>query len=185
MEAQSTTQYLNVPYQEKEEAKEMGARWDPAAKKWFIFSDNPKLSNFKKWLPKTVAPPNPTSDIIILNVPFEEKDDAKAEGAKWDSTINKWYVPANHRHPEAFNKWMLSTQTFSSSANSFTTPQKKKRTIDYVYDGNGGALDCAMEYGRNNVTINQMRKWNCPIGYCVEFWIHGYCILSGGRQGCR
>jgi hypothetical protein len=29
-------QYLNVPYAEREEAKKMGARWDPAVKKWYM-----------------------------------------------------------------------------------------------------------------------------------------------------
>ena len=26
--------YLNVPYSEKDQAKELGARWDPDIKKW-------------------------------------------------------------------------------------------------------------------------------------------------------
>jgi hypothetical protein len=28
--------YLNVPYDEKDEAKKMGARWDPNCKLWFV-----------------------------------------------------------------------------------------------------------------------------------------------------
>lgn len=31
--------YLNVPYDDKEEAKELGCRWDPDAKKWY-YIDN-------------------------------------------------------------------------------------------------------------------------------------------------
>lgn len=30
---------------------------------------------------------------IFLNVPFSEKDEAKALGAKWDSSEKKWYAP--------------------------------------------------------------------------------------------
>jgi len=30
-----------------------------------------------------------------LNVPYAEKETAKALGAKWDPVIKKWYVPAD------------------------------------------------------------------------------------------
>ncbi|MEE0732772.1 MAG: DUF5710 domain-containing protein [Acutalibacteraceae bacterium] len=28
--------YLEVPYSEKDEAKKLGARWNPKVKKWFV-----------------------------------------------------------------------------------------------------------------------------------------------------
>lgn len=31
----STRLYLDVPYKEKDEAKSLGARWDPEKKKWY------------------------------------------------------------------------------------------------------------------------------------------------------
>lgn len=36
--------YLNVSYDKKEEAKLLGARWDPSKKKWYSNNNNPKLS---------------------------------------------------------------------------------------------------------------------------------------------
>ena len=30
---------------------------------------------------------------LLLNVPFSEKDNAKARGARWDPGLKKWYVP--------------------------------------------------------------------------------------------
>ena len=42
---------LDVPYKEKEEAKGLGAWWDPEMKKWFV----PKgrdLEPFARWIPK-------------------------------------------------------------------------------------------------------------------------------------
>jgi phage-related protein (TIGR01555 family) len=40
--------YLNVPYEQREIAKENGAYWDPDAKKWFVGGDIPQsLSKFK------------------------------------------------------------------------------------------------------------------------------------------
>lgn len=32
--------YLNVKYEDKEDAKSKGARWDPQKKQWYIFEDN-------------------------------------------------------------------------------------------------------------------------------------------------
>ncbi len=48
---------LQVPFAEKDAAKQLGARWDPARKVWYV-ENKPDLSPFTKWLPKgeTVSP---------------------------------------------------------------------------------------------------------------------------------
>lgn len=43
--------FLNCPFQEKELAKQKGARWNPQAKKWYITSDM-VLTDFQAWLPE-------------------------------------------------------------------------------------------------------------------------------------
>ena len=43
--------FLVVPFAQKEEAKALGARWDAAAKKWYVPLDK-DLAAFKRWLPK-------------------------------------------------------------------------------------------------------------------------------------
>jgi len=35
--------YLNVPYEEKDCIKSMGAKWDPAKKKWWVQDMKPEL----------------------------------------------------------------------------------------------------------------------------------------------
>lgn len=42
--------YLNCPFDEKDEAKALGARWDPQKKRWYI-QDVKDLSAFARWLP--------------------------------------------------------------------------------------------------------------------------------------
>lgn len=64
--------WLKVPYAEKDKAKELGAKWDASAKKWYC-------SNKREY----------------LNVPYALKDKAKALGAKWDASEKKWYIPDN------------------------------------------------------------------------------------------
>lgn len=43
--------------------------------------------------------------MILLNVPYAEKDDAKLLGAKWDATAKKWYVPKGTL-AALFERWM-------------------------------------------------------------------------------
>ncbi|EAB6033390.1 DNA primase [Salmonella enterica] len=40
---------INVPYAEKDEAKMLGARWDPANKTWYV-PDGVSIDHFLKWL---------------------------------------------------------------------------------------------------------------------------------------
>lgn len=42
---------LNVPYAEKDEAKKLGARWNPQLKKWYCENRN-DYSKLKKWISK-------------------------------------------------------------------------------------------------------------------------------------
>jgi len=39
---------LNVPFAEKDEAKSLGARWNPQLKKWYV-NDREKYHKFSKW----------------------------------------------------------------------------------------------------------------------------------------
>ena len=45
--------YLDVPYTEKDQAKQLGARWDPIQKKWYVPDpEQADLTLFESWLPK-------------------------------------------------------------------------------------------------------------------------------------
>ena len=41
---------------------------------------------------------------FFLVVPFAEKDEAKALGARWNASAKKWYVPAE-KDRELFKRW--------------------------------------------------------------------------------
>lgn len=45
---------LRVPFAEKDEAKRLGARWDPARKVWYI-QDKEDTSPFARWMPTAGA----------------------------------------------------------------------------------------------------------------------------------
>jgi hypothetical protein len=57
-----------------------------------------------------------------LNVPFAQKDEAKALGARWDATRKKWFVPAD-KDVALFAGWHTETDA-AQSPGSKTTPAK-------------------------------------------------------------
>nr|BCU00359.1 DUF1738 domain-containing protein [uncultured bacterium] len=99
--------YVEVPFKEKEQARELGAKWDRQEKSWYI-PDGVDKEPFAHWLnpaPKVEAaestqerseapqtPAIPKSSREYLAVPFGEKAAAKAAGAAWDKAAKSWYV---------------------------------------------------------------------------------------------
>ncbi|OPZ78613.1 MAG: DNA primase TraC [Alphaproteobacteria bacterium ADurb.Bin438] len=51
------------------------------------------------------------SEKKYLNVPYEEKDEAKALGAKWDVNAKKWYCPEDI-DINIFEKWSLERNDY-------------------------------------------------------------------------
>ena len=45
--------------------------------------------------------------VFYLNVPYEEKDEAKSLGAKWDAEVKKWYIDMAREEYIKFAKWIL------------------------------------------------------------------------------
>jgi hypothetical protein len=60
---------------------------------------------------------------ITLKVPFNEKDQAKALGARWNVESKHWYVPQGI-DARPFEKWFSNSPTPSVSAK--TTPPSAK-----------------------------------------------------------
>ncbi|MFV0539072.1 MAG: DUF5710 domain-containing protein, partial [Dysgonomonas sp.] len=45
---------------------------------------------------------------IYLDVPYSQKDEAKALGAKWDNKIKKWYYDGEVKNFSKFGKWLIN-----------------------------------------------------------------------------
>lgn len=67
----------------------------PAAQIWQQFFD-------QEWRANTLS--DRDEDWLVLRVPFAEKDQAKAMGAKWDASKKVWLARADQR--DAFAKWL-------------------------------------------------------------------------------
>src|SRR5699024_10130548 len=61
------------------------------------------------------------SEVTFLNVPFREKDEAKALGARWNPERRLWYVPAG-LEVSPFQRWLPATQQTQSSVRREHTP---------------------------------------------------------------
>ncbi len=81
--------YLAVPFAEKDAAKALGARWDPALKKWYVTAGK-ELALFAKWLTDSpaasVASPRPNA---VTAAPVTEPADKdfvayQADLPPWD-----------------------------------------------------------------------------------------------------
>ena len=113
--------YLDVPFSDKDKVKSLGASWDRERKQWWTTQARGAAA-LAPWLPKkqekahvAATPPvaaempqehgKTTQVRQYLEVPFGDKDEAKALGAQWDKAAKAWYVPPGM--PVAlFNAWL-------------------------------------------------------------------------------
>lgn len=85
---------LNVPFHEKNKAKELGAQWDQLNKTWY--SENTRdLSRFKPWLPK---------DIPLVQLENSESKPVLTNGLTLSSFLNK--IKQNFDQHCALSSWV-------------------------------------------------------------------------------
>jgi hypothetical protein len=101
---------LDVPFgkrgstEVRQWAKQIGARWNTSHKEWRITASRVcsdrlaiinglrlYLNHTTKATPQFLARIGSSSCRVILQIPFEEKDTAKGDGARWDMVYRKWY----------------------------------------------------------------------------------------------
>jgi len=90
-------QYINVPFKEKDEAKQLGARWDRQEQSWYVPAGIDR-ARFAKWTQAEGAAPvieakqETKQTRQYLAVPYAQRNAAKAAGALWDKAAKSWYV---------------------------------------------------------------------------------------------
>jgi phage/plasmid primase-like uncharacterized protein len=92
--------WLKVPFSEKNQAKQLGAKWDQTQKMWFA-PEGEDAQKFAAWLPENKIAaqqkekpqePRLATEKTYLNVPYREKGQAKKLGARWDKSEKLWFV---------------------------------------------------------------------------------------------
>ena len=87
--------WLEVPYEEKDTAKNHKARWDPDKRQWYA---PPQVDRtpLRKWMKRR----------IHLNCSIEDRHVVKERGAKWDAVAGKWYILDPGMDRALFAKWL-------------------------------------------------------------------------------
>ncbi len=122
---------LSVSYDDKDEAKKLGAKWSGKQETWYVL-EGTDLQPFYKWLPKEKKVELIMASRDYLNVPKEEKDEAKALGAKWDKYQKAWYVEKG-TDLEPFAKWNkldLTERNVSQTAEQTPKEQAVSQTAE-------------------------------------------------------
>lgn len=85
--------YFDVPFEQKDDAKAAGLRWDSAARKWYAVSAE-IASAFARPV-ATGAGKAEQNDRHYFKVPFLQKDRAKAMGMRFDGKRKLWFAPSS------------------------------------------------------------------------------------------
>jgi hypothetical protein len=82
------TVMLNVPYARRNEARELGARWDGDVKKWYVRSPI-AWKKCEEFLASDA--PFPWHDREWRDYSFEQREQARADGCWWCPDSFAWY----------------------------------------------------------------------------------------------
>lgn len=75
--------YLEVPFEEKDAVKRLGAKWEAGTRRWYI-ENEPDLRPFWKWLPEKEKKP-----VSGGKVPGATKKGKKKNPPKWEDFLKK------------------------------------------------------------------------------------------------
>lgn len=67
--------------------------------------------------------------MMFLKVPFAEKDEAKALGARWNGERKSWYVP-DGKPTEGFERWLPPGGADFVPAKAASAPKAKPASVD-------------------------------------------------------
>ena len=82
--------YLNIPYKNKDKAKDLGAKWDYLKKQWY-YTEETRLGVISQL--NYLSFPKP--DVYNVKIPSFCKDDLKKLGLYWDANARTWYYFSN------------------------------------------------------------------------------------------
>ena len=181
--------YFDVPYEQRQEAKALGCKWDKDSKKWFISEATPeRIEAMEKAGFKTVEVEQKNLESVqknenaetkqktLLSVPFEEKDLAKELGAKFDRETKSWYVPEG-MELEPFKRWKPTLQHEKMWIKAPFEMHEQIKELGAKYDANAKCwyvpenVDLKpFENLKQDLELNQVQseKTDTPIAFFVE-----------------
>jgi len=137
--------FLHVPFEDKEEAKALGAKWHRQAQAWFVPA-GVDAAPFAQWSHPTRAPAGHERqlqpDRAYLAVPYGERKAAKAAGAAWDPAAKSWFVGPD-ADPHKLARWQ--PENVAHQQDPAMRPQEEfaqaLRAMGCVVDGEHPVMD--------------------------------------------
>lgn len=106
--------------------------------------------------------------MLLLNVPYEEKDVAKRLGARWNPNLKKWYVKDRVDYPK-FKKFITKSDSFCILYDEFYIIKSKR----IGYSGKtetpiiGYGVNKFMTYTNNTFSVSDCNCINVPRNACL------------------
>jgi ribonuclease HI len=86
--------YVKVPFAEKDEAKALGAKWDPRKKKWWFPAETTDIDVLTRW---GGSPPTEKTEAVVKS--SENIKGADYKRSKTDTTIRGWFDGGSRGNP--------------------------------------------------------------------------------------
>ncbi|HDS7253968.1 TPA: DUF1738 domain-containing protein [Escherichia coli] len=143
---------INVPYKERKEAKELGAKWDRNEQTWYV-PQGVSLDKFTKWNGKAdaaaeqqtaTAENSERHERQNLAVPYKDREEARAAGAKWDKEKKTWYADGD-ADMEKLAKWKPENVVVEQSP---AIPLKEE--VENALKSIGCILDADTDHGQKH-----------------------------------
>lgn len=181
--------WLAVPYVEREDAKNCGAKWDAKEKRWYA-PKGADLDKLAAWLPEKQrerepeaiaarevpeASGRPAPEKTWLAVPFKEKEQAKRLGAKWDRTHQCWYAPEG-ADLEVFSRWLDVDRKLAPAATLSPQEEFARQLADLGLDLKGQLPE--LDGKTHRVPLLSKNGRGLDGAYCL----HGDGIPAGWAQ---
>lgn len=163
--------YINVPYSEKDKAKELGAKWDPAKKSWFILK-NLNKNNFEKWIQKDIDK-NIDANIRSMGFFIAESSESCWK-CKQDTPVFAFLLPENHQIKEyededdEENNTIIWQPTDYKSILSFVSFVNKK-SIEILQKFSSHYYFDFSKQSSGNYYMNHCKNCNSKLG---DFYMH-------------
>ena len=99
----SDRRQLACPFEQRSEAKELGAKWDPDARCWYADTEE-DWNALVRWHPKKSSGSSVPGERHYIHATYDDRDEVKALGAVWDKTKKKWYASSESTY-ETLKRW--------------------------------------------------------------------------------
>lgn len=167
--------YINVPFKEKNEAKELGAKWDKENKSWYINSEDKE--KFSKWLDQPAKQDlnqdqalNKAKNRTYLYVPLQDKDAVKELGGRYDVDLQVWYT--TNKDTSSFSQW-LDRPSVPTPEEAFSNYLRENNIVVEAghpkFDGKAHRLANEQSDSKNVMYQAYMNHGGVPSGRITNF----------------